>query len=184
LLIKVFQIGVAMYYDRRPNLASQFLVNRMKTHHRFIFSVIGLSLSVILIGVGIFGTEDIRDVLASVLAIDISKDVFKYMAFTGLGLMMVSNWQLVPLVMDWRDTSVDLTAWATRSPKQAQAMSLLCVVVAATVFGAMFWVTFLAEGTAGKRASTRGFSLSLLVGGALLWLGWTIFKASISKPND
>jgi hypothetical protein len=160
------------------------MVVYMKTHHRFILSVIGLSVGIILSGVGIFGTEDIRYMLQSVLATEISSDVFKYMAFTGLGLMVISNWQFIPLMMDWRDTSVDLKAWATASPGQARVMSLLCVLVAATIFGTMFWVTFLAEGTAGKRASTRGFSMAILVGIALLWLSWTIFKATLNNPEQ
>jgi hypothetical protein len=149
----------------------------MKTPYKLAMSVLAFTIGIILAGIGIFEPPGLTDV-------GIPLPEYKYMAFAGAGLIGLGGWQFLPLLLDWRQTGPELTDWAGQYRGQALALGLTCIGVGVTIAGAMIWATSSVLGSDSDMSiRTKPIALAIVVGGALVWLGWLILRGAVSRSS-
>jgi hypothetical protein len=153
----------------------------MKTPARLIFSIIALSIGVLLITIGIFEPPELYDLM---MTLNLPHSAYKYMAFIGMGVGALGVYQFLPLLSNWRHTREELAQWASASPSQASIVALACIFIGLTIAGAMIWSTFSTISTPSASSTTlrfRPIALAIVTGGSLIWLGWSIFRSASSR---
>jgi hypothetical protein len=153
----------------------------MTTPTRLIFSIIALSIGVLLATIGIFEPPELDELM---MTLNLPHSAYKYMAFIGMGAVALGVYQFLPLLSNWRHTQAELAQWASASPSQASVAALVCISIGLTILGGTLWSTFATVSTPSAYSTTirfRPIALAIVTGGSLVWLGWSIFRSASSK---
>jgi hypothetical protein len=153
----------------------------MKTPARLISSVVALSVGVMLATIGIFEPPELDGLM---MALNLPRSAYLYMAFIGMGLGAFGVYQFIPLLSNWRHTRAEMAEWASASPSQASVVALTCIFLGLTIAGGTIWSTFSSVSTPSASSVTlrfRPIALAIVTGGSLVWLGWSIFRSASSR---
>jgi hypothetical protein len=153
----------------------------MKTHVRLISSIVALSIGVLLATIGIFEPPELDGLM---MALNLPRSAYMYMAFIGMGVGGFGVYQFLPLLSNWRHTRAEVAQWASDSPRQASVVALTCILLGLTIAGGTIWSTFASVSTPSASSVTvrfRPIALAIVTGGSLVWLGWSIFRSASSS---
>jgi hypothetical protein len=155
----------------------------MNTPARLIFSIVALSVGVVLTTIGIFEPPELDELM---MDLNLPHSAYKYMAFIGMGVVALGVYQFLPLLSNWRHTQSELAQWASAAPSQALVVALTSILLGLTIAGGTLWSTFTTVSTPSAYSTTvrfRPIALAIVTGGSLVWLGWSIFRSASSRRD-
>ncbi len=156
--------------------------NIMSTHIRLIISLFALGIGLVLAGIGIFETSVPIELT---MFLNLPHSAYKYLAFSGTGLLAFGLYQFYPLLTNRQRTLTDLAQWARQSPLPALLVAAVCIFAGVTLGGSTIW-SFGTMLLTGQSFQIRPVVIGLAIGisGALIWLGSLLMWMSLTGRRD